>query len=77
MLFVGNVRLDSSINVLITADYSSKVPEIMFMAPRYDLTRPFGRCTPRVKRAITTTAGTVAPPHAPPLPTYSSQTVPI
>jgi len=45
MLFVGNGRLVSSINVSITADYSSSAPKTVFMTPLYDTTRPFDRCS--------------------------------
>ena len=42
MLFVDNVRLDMSINVMVMAKNNSQTPDFMFMAPRYGLTRSDG-----------------------------------
>ena len=45
MLFVDNVRLDSSINVMGMAKNNSQTPDFMFMALRYGPIRPFRRFT--------------------------------
>ena len=79
MLFVDNVRLDSSINVMIMAENNSQAPDTMFMAPRYDPICPFRRCTrvsERGQQKHIRRYSAAPSPHAThlPLPTYPHMT---